>query len=99
MRRLRSSKSLVLFGLAVVVFAAFVPALSSNLPTAILTPLWIVAQAVSIVVVRRTAARCDDQPVTLLSLSLFRAPPSPLAVAYSSPRLRLDSGTVVFDAV
>jgi hypothetical protein len=79
MRRLRSRKSLVLFGLAVVVFAAFVPALS--VPTAILTPLWIVTPAVSIVVVRRTAARCDDQPVALLSLSLFRAPPSPLAVA------------------
>ena len=81
MRRLRSRKSLVLFGLAVVVFAAFVPALVSSAPTAILTPLWIVVLAVSIVVVRRTAARCDDQPVALLSLSLFRAPPSRLAVA------------------
>ena len=80
-RRLRSRKSFVFFGLAVVAFAAFVPALSSNLFAAILTPLWIVAQAVSIVVVRRTAARCDDQRVALLSLSLFRAPPSPLAVA------------------
>ena len=81
MRRLRSRKSFVLFGIAVVVLAACVPALSSNLPTAILTPLWIVAQAVSIIVVRRTAARCDLQPVALLSLSLFRAPPSHLAVA------------------
>jgi hypothetical protein len=81
MRRLRSRKSFVLFGLAVVVFAACVPALSWTLPAAILTPLWIVPQAVSIVVVRRTAARCDDQPVVLLSLSLFRAPPSFLAVA------------------
>jgi hypothetical protein len=81
MRRLRSRKSIVLFGLAVVVFAACFPALSFNLPTAILTPLWIVPQALSIVVVRRTATRCDDQPVALLSLSLFRAPPSLLAVA------------------
>lgn len=81
MRRLRSRKSLVLFGVAVVLFAAFVPALSSHLPLAILTPLWIVASAVGIVVVRRTAARCDEQPVALLSLSLFRAPPSSLAVA------------------
>lgn len=80
MRRLRARK-FVLFGLAVVVFAAFVLAPSSNLPTAILTPLWVVALAVSIVVVRRTAARCDDQPVALLSLSLFRAPPATLAVA------------------
>lgn len=81
MRRLRSRKSVVLFGLALVVFAAFVPALSSNIPAAILTPLWIVAQAVVIVVVRRKAARSDDQPVALLSLSLFRAPPAHLAAA------------------
>ena len=81
MRRLRSRRSLVLFGLAVVVFAAFVPTLSSSLPAEIFTPLWIVVPAVSIVVVRRTAVSCDDQPVALLSLSLFRAPPSSLAAA------------------
>jgi len=81
MRRLRTRKSLVLFGFAVVVFAVFVPALSSSLPSAILTPLWIVVPDVSIVVIRRTAARCDDQPVALLSLALFRAPPATLAVA------------------
>jgi hypothetical protein len=77
MRRLRTRKSLVLFGLAVVVFAAFVPALSS-LPSAILTPLWLVFPAVSILVIRRTAARSDDQPVALLSLDLLRAPPATL---------------------
>ena len=81
MRRLRTSRSLVLIGLAVVVFTAFVPALSSSLPAVILTPLWIVVPAVSIVVIRRTATRCDDQPVTLLSLALFRAPPATLALA------------------
>jgi hypothetical protein len=81
MRKLRTRKSLVLFGLAVVVFAAFVPALSSSLPAIILTPLWIVVPAASIVVIRRTAARCDDQTVALLSLALFRAPPATLAVA------------------
>jgi hypothetical protein len=81
MRKLRTRKSLVLFGLAIVVFAAFVPALAAGLPAAILTPLWIVVPAVSIVVIRRTAARCDDQPVALLSLALFRAPPATLALA------------------
>lgn len=80
MRRLRSRRSFVVLGVAIVVFAAFVPALSSSLPAAILTPLWIVPQAVAIVVVRRRAARCDEQPVPLLSLSLFRAPPFPLAL-------------------
>jgi hypothetical protein len=81
MRRLRTRKALVLFGLAVVVFAAFVPALSSSLPSAILTPLWFVFPVVSIVVIRRTAARCDDRPVALLSLALFRAPPATFALA------------------
>ena len=81
MRRLRTSKSLVLIGLAVVVFAAFVPELSSSLSAVLLTPLWIVVPAVSIVVIRRTAARCDDQPVSLLSLAFFRAPPATLTVA------------------
>jgi hypothetical protein len=81
MRTLRTRKSFALLGLAVVVFAAFVPALSSSLPSAILTPLWRVVPTVSIVVIRRTAARCDDQPVALLSVALFRAPPAarPLA--------------------
>src|SRR5438045_322763 len=73
MRRLRTRKSLVLLGLAVVVFATLVPALSSSLPAVILTPLWIVVSAVAIAVIRRTAARCDDQPVALLSLPLVRA--------------------------
>jgi hypothetical protein len=81
MRNLRTRKWLVVFGVAVVVFAAFVPALAGWLPAAILTPLWIVVPAVSIVVIRRTAARCDDQPVALGSLALFRAPPATLAFA------------------
>jgi hypothetical protein len=80
MRRLRTRKSLVLVGLAVVVFAAFVPAVSSSLPAVILSPLWIVVPAVFVVIMRRTAARCDDQPVALLSLALFRAPPATLAL-------------------
>ena len=81
MRRLRTRKSLVLFGLAVVVFAALVPGLGADLFSAILTPLWLVVSAVAIVVVRRAAARCDDQPVALLSLTRFRAPPATLALA------------------
>ena len=81
MRRMRTRKSFVLFGLAIVVFVAFVPALSSSLPSAILTPLWLVVPADSVVVIRRTAARCDDQPVALLSLADFRAPPATLAPA------------------
>jgi hypothetical protein len=81
MRKLRTRKSLVLFGLAVVVFAVLVPTLATELPGAILTPLWLVVPAVSIVIVRRRATRCDDQPVALLSLAHFRAPPAALALA------------------
>ena len=80
MRTLRTRKSLVLFGLAVVVFAAFIPALGAGVPSAILTPLWLVVPAVAIIVVRRAAARCDERPVALLSLALFRAPPRTLAL-------------------
>ena len=81
MRKLRTRKSLVFFGIAVVVLAAFVPALAPGLPSVVLTPLWIVIPAVSVVIVRRKATRCDDQPVALLSLALFRAPPATLALA------------------
>jgi hypothetical protein len=81
MRRLRTNKSLVLFSVAVVVFATLVPALAAGLPSVILTPLWLIVPAVCAVVVRRRARRCDGQPVALLSLSLFRAPPATLAVA------------------
>ena len=80
MRRLRTRKSLALFGVAVVVFAALVPALSTSLFDAILIPLWTVVPAVAVVIVRREAARCDEQPVALRSLALFRAPPATLSL-------------------
>jgi hypothetical protein len=78
---MRTRRSFALLGIAVVVFATFVPAVASSLPAVELTPLWIVASAVSITVVRRSATLCNDQPLALLSLALFRAPPAPLAVA------------------
>jgi len=62
MRRLRTNKSLVLFSVAVVVIAGLFPVVAAGLPSVILTPLWLIAPAVCIVVVRRRAARCDDQP-------------------------------------
>jgi hypothetical protein len=81
MRRLRTNKSLVLLSVAVVVMAGLVPAVAAGLPSVILTPLWIIVPAVCVVVVRRRAVRCDDQPVALLSLALFRAPPATSALA------------------
>ena len=81
MRRLRARKSFVLLGLAVLVFAALVPPLSTGHPGAILTALCLTRPAASITVIRRIAARSDAQPVSLLSVALFRAPPAALAVA------------------
>lgn len=80
MHRLRTRKSLVLFCIGVVVFAAFLPVVSP-LFTAILTPLWLVIPAVVIVTIRRKAARCDEQPLSLRSLLFSRAPPAVLPLA------------------
>ena len=80
MRRLRTNKSLVLFSVAVVVIAGLFPVVAAGLPSVILTPLWLIVPAVSVVVVRRRAVRCDEQPVALLSLALFRAPPVTLVL-------------------
>ena len=79
MRRLRTRKSFALLGLAVVVFAAILPVVASDLHDVILAPLWLVPATVSLMVVRRTTTRCHHQPLALLSLALFRAPPSTLA--------------------
>jgi hypothetical protein len=81
MRSLRTRHSLVLFSVAVVVLAGMFAAVAAGLPSVVLTPLWLIVPGVCVVVIRRTAARCDDQPVALLSLALFRAPPATLAVA------------------
>jgi hypothetical protein len=80
MRRLRTRKSLVLFCIGVVVFAACLPAVGT-LFAAILAPLWLVVPSVVVVMIRRRAFRCDEQPVPLLSLLLSRAPPVVLAPA------------------
>jgi hypothetical protein len=81
MRRLRTNRSLVLFSVAVVVIGGLFLTIADGLPSVILTPLWGIVEAVGVVVVRGKAIRCDEQPVSLLSLALFRAPPATLAVA------------------
>jgi hypothetical protein len=70
------------FCIAAVLFVAFVPALATaTLGSAIFVPLWLIVPAVSVVVIRRTASRCDEQPVSLLSLVLSRTPPHTLGLA------------------
>ena len=80
MPRLRSRKSLVLFGIGLVVFAACLPG-AATLFTEVLTPLWIVVPAAVVVIVRRKAVRSEEQTVSLLSLLLSRAPPTLLLLA------------------
>jgi hypothetical protein len=81
MRQLRTRKSFALFGLAVVVFAALVPSVASGLHDIVLVPLWVVTEAPPILLVRRAESRGQAQPLALLSLALFRAPPDTLPVA------------------
>ena len=75
----QTRKTVAVLCIAVVVFAAFLPAVSAQLAPVILTALWLVIPAGAVEVVGREAAQCDEQPVSLLSLLLSRAPPSQLA--------------------
>jgi hypothetical protein len=79
MRRVRTRRAIALLGIVAVVFASIVPTLASSLFDAVFTPLWLVAPAIGLVV-RRQATQPVDQPLALLSLPLFRAPPAPLAL-------------------
>jgi hypothetical protein len=72
----RKHKAIAVGCIALVLFAAFLPAVASTLVYAILTPLWLVVPAVTVTIIRRRASRSDDQPVALSSLVLFRAPPA-----------------------
>jgi len=73
---LRTRKAIAVVCIALVIFAAFVPALASTLGAALLVPLWLVLPAVVVTVVRREAFRCDEQPVSLLAVLASRAPPA-----------------------
>jgi len=75
-------KAAAVLAIALVLFAAFVPALGPALGTIDLVPLWLVTLAVVAVIVGRAASRSVEQPAALASLVLFRAPPS-TAVASS----------------
>ena len=77
----RTRKTVAVLCVAVVVFAAFLPAVAANLPPVTLTALWLVIPRVAVVVLRRQAIRCDEQPVSLLSLVPSRAPPFQLVIA------------------
>jgi hypothetical protein len=77
----RTRKAVAVVAIALVLCAAFLPALATALGPVVFVPLWIVVPAVAIVIVRRRALRSDEQPVALLSLVLLRAPPSGIVPA------------------
>jgi hypothetical protein len=74
MRRLRTRRSIVLFGIGVAVFSALLPSFGSTY-AAVLVPLWFVLPAVVAITVRVRTVRRDEQTVSLLSVLLSRAPP------------------------
>ncbi|HYT76341.1 MAG TPA: hypothetical protein VEL79_16415 [Vicinamibacterales bacterium] len=76
----RKRQTVAVLCIALVVFSAFLPAGSSDIVWAVLTPLWLIVPAADVTFVTRTASRCDDRPVALLSLVLLRAPPLRLCV-------------------
>jgi hypothetical protein len=77
----RTRNAVAVLCIALVVFAAFIPATATDLAPAVLVPLWLIAPAVAVTVIRRRARRCADRAVALLSLVLFRAPPHALPLA------------------
>ena len=77
----RQRKTVAVLCIALVVFAAFLPGSAPEIVWTALTPLWLVVPAVDVTLIARTASRCDDQPTSLLSLVLLRAPPSQTSLA------------------
>ena len=73
-------KTAAVLCIALVVFAAFVPAMAAALGSVVLVPLWIVLPAALVTLVRYEAFRCDEQPISLLAILASRAPPLTLSL-------------------
>ena len=78
MRRRWARLIVALFCIATVLLATVLADPGSNHPpiSAVLPLLWLLFGAVTIVLVRRGAPPRTEQPASLLSLALFRAPPA-----------------------
>ena len=79
MRRMR--KLLAVLCVVALLFAVVVPGAAADLFQVVLIPLWLIAPAIDVVVIRRVATRFREQPASLLSLLPSRAPPARLALA------------------
>ena len=73
---IRQRKTIAVACIALVVFAAFLPCSLAQVVWAPLVALWLIVPAFESVLVARRATRSADQPVSLLSLVLLRAPPA-----------------------
>lgn len=71
----RQRKTIAVICIALVVLSAFLPAGSSDIVWATLTPLWLIVPAADVTAIAREASRSDERPASLLSLVLLRAPP------------------------
>jgi hypothetical protein len=80
-RTSRTRRSVAVLCLALVVVAALAPGGASTFVYAFLVPLWLIVPAVVAIVIQRTASDCDEQPASLLSIVLSRAPPAPAVPA------------------
>ena len=76
----RQHKTVAVLCIALVVFSAFLPVGASALVWTALAPLWLIGPAADVTGIARIASRCDDQPASLLSLVLLRAPPAVVSV-------------------
>ena len=72
----RQRKTVAVLCIALVVFSAFLPAGLSDVAWATLVPLWLVVPAADVTAIALDASRSEERPASLLSLTLFRAPPS-----------------------
>jgi hypothetical protein len=77
----RQRKTVAVLCIALVVCAALFPGGAPAIVWTGLTPLWLIVPAADVTSIVRTASRCDEQPVALLSLVLLRAPPASLSLA------------------
>lgn len=77
----RQRKTVAVLCIALVVCGALLLGGAPEIVWAELVPLWVVVPAADVTTIVRTASRCDEQPVSLRSLVLLRAPPArpPLA--------------------
>ena len=73
---IRQRRTAAAFCIALVVFSAFLPVGLSDAVWAALIPLGLVVSLIAVTTIARTASRCDEQTVALLSLVLLRAPPA-----------------------